>query len=168
MEFLKIVGFMILIAIGFGLVHDLVTAHICVEYFSIAHPPVIPGGPPVVYALVWGVIATWWMGLILGVLLGLSSRLVRVRQISLNWLIKPVLAMFSVLLVVAMLSGLAGYLSVKYNIFNISISSPQGISENIYPRYVFDSFAHGTSYFLGIVGGLVLSGFIVFKRVFIK
>ncbi|MGC9367543.1 MAG: hypothetical protein ACP5FK_10960 [bacterium] len=59
MEFFKIVVFMVVIAVGFGIIHDLVTAHVCVEYFSIAHPPVISGGLPIFYALVWGVIATW-------------------------------------------------------------------------------------------------------------
>ncbi|MGC9367542.1 MAG: hypothetical protein ACP5FK_10955 [bacterium] len=106
--------------------------------------------------------------MILGIVLGLSSRLVRIRQLSLNWLLKPVLAMFSALLIVAMSSGIAGYLMAKYNIFNISISTPPGIYENIYPRYVFALFAHSTSYSLGFAGGLVLSGYILLKRIFIK
>ncbi|MCC6572762.1 MAG: hypothetical protein IT462_03135 [Planctomycetes bacterium] len=34
---LKIVGLCVLAAIIFGIAHDMVTAHVCVEYFSIGH-----------------------------------------------------------------------------------------------------------------------------------
>ena len=34
------------------------------EYFTVLHPQVLPiDYPPTAIALVWGVIATWWVGL---------------------------------------------------------------------------------------------------------
>ena len=56
-------------AIAFGVLHDLITANLCVEYFTIAHPKVIESQNPFLLALVWGALATWWVGLILGVLI---------------------------------------------------------------------------------------------------
>ena len=40
MEYVKIVAFCVAAAIAYGILHDQVTAHLCVEYFTIAHPPV--------------------------------------------------------------------------------------------------------------------------------
>lgn len=54
----KIVFFCVLAAVVYGLLHDQVTAHLCVEYFSVAHPPVFHTGSPFLLALGWGVIAT--------------------------------------------------------------------------------------------------------------
>ena len=64
MEFAKIVLLSVLAAVGYGIAHDSVTAHVCVEYFSVAHPPIFGGThSPILLALGWGVIATWWVGL---------------------------------------------------------------------------------------------------------
>ncbi len=54
-------------AIVYGILHDLVTVHISLEYFTIGHPDVgtqerIP------LALIWGVLATWWAGAVIGLL----------------------------------------------------------------------------------------------------
>ena len=53
-------------AICYGIVHDQITARICVEYFIIGHPPVFGTDSPTLLGLGWGVIASWWVGLILG------------------------------------------------------------------------------------------------------
>ena len=74
MLILKIVLLSILAAISLGIPHDLITAHLCLEYFTVAHPFIFPSNKPVVTALLWGVIATWWVGLILGVGLAIAAR----------------------------------------------------------------------------------------------
>ena len=74
MEALKIVLFATLAAVCYGILHDQVTAHLCVEYFTIAHPPVFPTESPFWLAIGWGIIATWWVGLRLGVLLAVAAR----------------------------------------------------------------------------------------------
>src|SRR3954447_21182280 len=61
-------------AVAYGILHDQVTARLCVEYFTIGHPPVFPTESPTLLALGWGTIATWWCGLILGVPLALIAR----------------------------------------------------------------------------------------------
>ena len=42
MEPLKIIAFSVLAACVYGIAHDLVTTHVCIEYFTVAHPPVFP------------------------------------------------------------------------------------------------------------------------------
>ena len=59
----------------FGIAHDLVTAHVFVEYFTVYHPRVVDSESPVVMALVWGVLATWWVGLIAGGVVGFVNYL---------------------------------------------------------------------------------------------
>src|SRR5688500_9214653 len=69
MHVLRSVGLSLLAAIGYGVAHDQVTARICVEYFTLGHPPLFPPDSPTFPALGWGVAATWWVGLPLGLLL---------------------------------------------------------------------------------------------------
>src|ERR1700676_2919513 len=75
MESLKIALLCIVSAVVFGILHDQVTARVCVEYFTIGHPPVFDTDSPTLLALGWDVIATWWVGLLLGIPAALVSRL---------------------------------------------------------------------------------------------
>jgi hypothetical protein len=49
-------------AVAYGISHDQVTARVCVEYFTIGHPPVFATESPTFLALGWGTIATCWSG----------------------------------------------------------------------------------------------------------
>src|SRR5437667_12448595 len=75
MEFLKIVAIGVLAAVSYGIVHDQVTARVCVEYFTIGHPPLIASTSRMFLGLAWGVVATWWVGLRLGFILAVAARL---------------------------------------------------------------------------------------------
>ena len=59
---LAIVGLCVAAAVVYGLVHDQVTVRLSLEYFTVLHPHVVDTDSPTVLALVWGVIASWWMG----------------------------------------------------------------------------------------------------------
>ncbi len=73
--FVRIVVFSIACAVLYGLVQDQITAHLCVEYFTVGHVSLLGLRDPTLLGLVWGVIATWWVGLLLGVPLGVLCRL---------------------------------------------------------------------------------------------
>jgi hypothetical protein len=88
-RFAAIIVLCIVAAVIYGVVHDQITARICVEYFTIGHPPVFGTDDPTLLGLGWGVIATWWVGLILGVLLALSSRVGSWPQLSAKQLVRP-------------------------------------------------------------------------------
>src|SRR5436190_782619 len=66
MQFLGIIAMCTGAAIVYGVVHDQVTARVCVEYFTIGHPPVFGTDDPTLLGLGWGVIATWWVGAVGG------------------------------------------------------------------------------------------------------
>ncbi|MCC7435450.1 MAG: hypothetical protein IT363_12255 [Methanoregulaceae archaeon] len=84
----------ILLSVVYGIAHDMVTAHVWVEYFTVHHARVVASTDPVVMALVWGVLATWWVGVFAGILLWAfavagslpSLPIERLRQIMLRGL----------------------------------------------------------------------------------
>ncbi|MEX0794660.1 MAG: hypothetical protein WD045_16100 [Pirellulaceae bacterium] len=75
MQFLLIIALSIASAVIYGILHDQITARVCVEYFTIGHPPVFNTEAPTLLGLGWGIIATWWVGLILGVGLAMVARI---------------------------------------------------------------------------------------------
>jgi hypothetical protein len=75
MQWLAIVALSILACVAYGIMHDQVTARICVEYFTIGHPPVFGTESPTLLGIGWGIIATWWVGVILGVPLATAARI---------------------------------------------------------------------------------------------
>jgi hypothetical protein len=83
MEFLKIVVFSTFAAIAYGILHDQVTAHLCVEYFSVAHPDIFHTKSAFLLALGWGVVATRGAGWLLGPLQQLQLAPARHHALSL-------------------------------------------------------------------------------------
>lgn len=62
MEALKIAATCVLAAILYGIIHDQFTARICIEYFTVFHPPIFDTQSPMLLGIGWGIIATWWVG----------------------------------------------------------------------------------------------------------
>jgi hypothetical protein len=54
MEIIKIWLLSIAAAILYGILHDQVTARVCLEYFTVFHPPVFDTTSPTLLALGWG------------------------------------------------------------------------------------------------------------------
>jgi len=67
----------VLAAVAYGVVHDQVTVRVCVEYFTVGHPPVFPTDDPTLLGLGWGVLATWWVGVLLGLGLAVAAAAAR-------------------------------------------------------------------------------------------
>ncbi|MBS1706947.1 MAG: hypothetical protein JST40_13860 [Armatimonadetes bacterium] len=72
-EYGKFVGYTVLMSVGYGIAHDLVTAHLWVPYFTVHHPKLVESQNPIIMALLWGVIATWWVGGLAGLVLAVIS-----------------------------------------------------------------------------------------------
>lgn len=51
LEAIKIILFGVFVAIVYGIAHDMVTAHVYVEYFTVYHMHVVDSESPVVMAL---------------------------------------------------------------------------------------------------------------------
>ena len=70
----KIVGMCVRGAVLFGEIQDHSLIRYCPEYFSVFHPDVFRTDNPILLALGWGFLATWWVGLILGAILVACAR----------------------------------------------------------------------------------------------
>ena len=109
MQSLAIVLLCVAAAVVYGVLHNQVTARVCVEYFTIGHPPLFYTDSPIRLAIGWGVIATWWVGLILGILLALAARAGYPPPVPVERLVRPVLRLLLVMGTVAILAGTVGF-----------------------------------------------------------
>jgi hypothetical protein len=164
MNALKIILFSTLLAILYGIVHDLITAHICVEYFTIGHPKIIESTSPVTLALLWGIIATWWVGLPLGIVLALvtqfGSRTVAPVNTVLKYSVYLILCMFLTAGIFGLIAGIA---ATKGNLF-LTGEMEQMVPKNQHIRFLAVAWTHGASYLAGITGTIVLSRVLYMKR----
>jgi hypothetical protein len=156
MESLKIMLVCIAAAVLYGIVHDQFTARICVEYFSVFHPPIFGTQSPTLLALGWGIVATWWVGAILGVLLAVAARAGSRPKLPVAALLSSIGKLLFLMAGSALLFGLAGYLLAQRGM----IAPPDWIASSLTPsthaRFMADWWAHGASYAIGFVGGVVL------------
>jgi hypothetical protein len=133
----------------------MITANVCVEYFTIAHPPVFPTDSPFLLALGWGIIATWWVGLPLGVLLAAAAQ-IGPGPVPLSDLRRRVILVVLISASAALVSGLVGFGLGLLGRFPLTEGWNEVIAPSRYARFAFDAWAHLASYAVGAVGGLVL------------
>src|SRR5437867_3161925 len=164
MEFLKIFLTCVAAAIIYGILHDHVTAHICVEYFFVAHPTILPLTSPTLLAFQWGVLATWWVGAALGIGLGFAARRGKRVVLGARDLRRPVVTLLLVMAGAALVSGISGFVLAKTNTISLSGWLASAIPEARHARFIADWWAHSASYLVGIIGGVVLCVRTYFKR----
>lgn len=157
MEYVKIVLLCVIASIIYGIVHDMFTAHICVEYFTIFHPPIFGGTQsPVLLALGWGVIATWWMGVLLGIPLAVFAQIGPNPKRDARSLIRPLTILLVVMAVCAITSGIIGYNAAKSGDFVVWKDMASKIPPEKHVVFLADLAAHNASYAVGTIGGIVL------------
>ncbi len=154
-ESLKILLLTVAAAICFGIVHDQFTARICVEYFTIGHPPVFNTQSPTLLALGWGVIATWWVGVILGIPLACAARLGARPKFSAAMLLRPIATLLAIMAVLCLISGTSGYFAGRSGAV-VLIDPGHLIDAGKHPAYLADLWSHLAAYAVGFLGGLVL------------
>jgi len=153
---LRIVFGSVLAAIVYGILHDLVTAHVCLQYFTVAHPLILPSGDPVVMALLWGVLATWWVGLALGVPLAVAARFGGRPELSLSDVLPNILSILKATACMALVLGLIGYFLSQMHWIWLLPPMSEKIPRESWDGFFFDAFAHVGSYLAGLVGGVFL------------
>jgi hypothetical protein len=164
MEIVKIVAAAVLAAIGYGILHDQATAHLCVEYFTIAHPPVFATLSPFWLAVGWGIIATWWLGLALGVLLALAARSGARPKFGLAELLPSIVLLVAVMAVSAASIGLAGYTIAGQGMIALPPELKGALAADHQAACMAAWMAHGTSYAMALLGGLFVVGVAWYRR----
>ena len=166
MNAVRIVILSVLAAIFYGVVHDQITARICVEYFTIGHPSILNHThSPTLLGLGWGIIATWWVGLFFGVPLAMIAQSGRLRR-KISWfeLIKPVAALLAIMAIVAFTAGAVAYRQADRGVISLQGELSDKVPFEVQTRFIAVMAAHIASYAAGFVGGLVLCGYVWVRR----
>ena len=136
----------------YGVVHDQITARICIEYFTVWHNyELVPSTDPTVVGLAWGIFATWWMGLLLGIPLALVCLVGKTPPLPLQRLVGPLLLLFTVMSLGALAAGAIGYYLAPRDIAGLA-----GYRGDNRREFLACLFAHNASYSLGLVGGVTV------------
>ncbi|HTL54370.1 MAG TPA: hypothetical protein VL361_01770, partial [Candidatus Limnocylindrales bacterium] len=135
---------------------DQITARICVEYFTIGHPRLIDSDSPTVLALFTGVVATWWVGLPLGLGLAAAARIGRWPKLRARDLLRPAGKLLALMLIVAGIAGSPGVAAANAGLFQLAGPLGCNVPPDKHTAFLADAWAHSGSYLAGIVGGIVL------------
>jgi hypothetical protein len=164
MAFLKIVILGLVAACLYGIAQNQVTVRVCIEYFTIGHRPISPTESPTLLALVWGIVATWWVGLPLGLLLAVSSRLGRWPRLSWRKLLRPVAIVLGVMALVSLAAGIAGYHAARAGHVWLLEPLASKVPADRHTLFLADLWAHIAAYLAGLLGGIALCAWCVFAR----
>lgn len=163
-ELLKIIALAIAAAVAYGIVHDQFTARVCVEYFTVGHPPVFPTTSPTLLALGWGVIATWWGGVLLGLPAAALARFGARPKLSARDLVRPLVRLLGVMAIAAASAGMIGYKTALAGYIRLAPPLSQLLPPEKHAPFIADAAAHLMSYAAGFLGGILLCLWIVRQR----
>lgn len=156
MQFLRIIALSVAAAIVYGVVHDQITVRVCLEYFTVGHPQIFHTTSPTLLALGWGIVATWWMGLILGLGLAIAARAGSRPKLDATSLLRPIAILLACMGAVALLAGLlAAWLATQGK---LALWAPLAfeVPPAAHRGFLADLAAHSASYLVAGVGGLIL------------
>lgn len=154
-EAAKIVGLCVFASVVYGIIHDQITARVYLPYFTVYHPHIIDSQDPTVMALLWGVIATWWAGLIVSIPLVFTATLGEMPLIPFGRVVKAVGLLLLGMGVCAALVGLISYYAGVFVPFWVHPSEFGGVEGA--RRFSAVLATHQTSYGVGFAGGLGLA-----------
>jgi len=156
MEFIKIVILGVLAACVYGILQDQVTARVCVEYFTVGHPPIFHTQSPTLLAFGWGIVATWWVGLPLGILVGIAARVGGWPRLTWKDLLRPIAIALLAMGVISAAAGITGYFAAKAQW--VWLIEPLGsrIPPEKHPAFLADLWAHVAAYGAGALAGMGL------------
>lgn len=166
MESVKIVALSVVAAIIYGILHDLVTANFCVEYFSVFHPDIFHTKSPWLLALGWGVVATWWMGMALGILIAAAATTGRLPKLRWVELLVPLAMVMLFAYSCALVSGVTAYYFVVH-IPDWALTT-KVVAAHMNPdtqrAFTADLYAHNASYISSAFGALILCFWTIYRR----
>lgn len=165
MQAFLIIVFSILACCVYGIVHDQITARICVEYFTIGHAPVFNTTDPTLLGLGWGIRATWWVGLIVGIPLASFARFGRRPRRSAVSLIRPMVVLATCSAVLAAVAGVVAYFAATNGWITLHPEMAARLPEDKQTSFLVDLWIHNTSYTSGFVGSVFLMAWVCWTRI---
>jgi hypothetical protein len=164
MEALKIVVLCILAAICYGIVHDQITARICLEYFTIFHPPILSGThSPTLLGIGWGILATWWVGAFFSVPMILAARAGSRPTLSASQLVPSIAWLLIFMAACATIFGTVGYVLAREGKIATDWLTFSALPSARH-RFMADWWAHVASYAAAFFGGTSLCVITYWKR----
>lgn len=155
MQALGIMLMCIVAAVAYGIAHDQVTAQVCVEYFTVGHPPLFGTEDPTLLGLGWGIVATWWMGLLLGAPLAIAARAGSRPKRSVRSLARPVAYLMAATAIGAFAAGGVGWLLAERGEVFLIGNIARALPADRHVAFLADAWAHSASYLIGLAGGIV-------------
>jgi hypothetical protein len=152
METLKIIAMCLLAGALYGVLHDQVTARVCLEYFTVFHPDLFHTQSPTLLALGWGVLATWWVSLVLGISLAIAARAGARPRVTAYGLLPKLVKLLAIMALCALAAGITGYFLQGLGMEYYATDIPKQIRHTFYA----DLWAHNISYLSGFIGGIAL------------
>jgi hypothetical protein len=146
----------ILAAILYGEVHDQITIRICPEYFTIAHPQVSDTTSLTKLAFIWGFLATWWVGLLLGIPLAICAHAGSRPPFPLRRLLPPIASLLVVMAACAGFSGMIGMMLFMSGHVQLNQHWLSVIPQRHMLGFICDCWTHLASYLCGFIAGIVL------------
>jgi hypothetical protein len=156
MDYSKIVLLAVLAAVCYGVLQDQVTTRVCVEYFTLGHPPVFPTDDPTLLALGWGVIATWWVGLLVGIPLACCARLGPRPPLTAGRLVVPIGIQLASVAAFALAAGFAGYFAARSGAVVLIGELAERVPRERHVLFIANLWAHVAAYVSGGLTGLVV------------
>jgi hypothetical protein len=152
----QVIMLSILAACTYGVVHDQITARLCIEYFTVAHPSLFHTTSPTLLALCWGVSATAGIGAALGIILALVSQSRGAVPYSVHRVARSILVLLAAIGASAFTAGGVGYQLSRRGLISIPAGLAPTIPAHQHGRFMAVWFAHGASYLVGLAGGALL------------
>ncbi|HBJ36940.1 MAG TPA: hypothetical protein DDZ51_19720 [Planctomycetaceae bacterium] len=156
MKSLSIIGLTILACVIYGIIHDQVTVRLCLEYFTVFHAPMFETLNPTLLGIGWGILATWWVGLILGIPLAVFARAGKMPKRTAAQLIRPITILMLSSACFAIMAGTVGFIAALNGwIWMVEPWVSRVPSEHHIP-FLVCYWTHNASYIAGFVGGITV------------
>ena len=107
----------------------------------------------------WGVLATWWVGVMLGVPLAAVARIGKRPKRSAASLVRPLFILMSVSAGCALAAGLIGAALATRGVVLLLEPLASEVPSERHVAFLADLWAHNASYLAGFIGG----GIVIFR-----
>ena len=160
MRWFQIILLSIATCVAYGILHDQITARICVEYFTIGHAPIFGTENPTLLGIGWGFLATWWVGAFLGIPLACFCRFGGRPRWNSSMLVRPLLILCFSCAAFATLAGVVGNISANNGWVVLFEPLASRVPPQKHVAFLTDLWIHNASYVGGFVGGLLLMAYV--------